>query len=181
MTSETRARALPHSGAVLAMLLLVYTFNFLDRQILSILAQPVKASLHLDDAQLGMLGGLAFAALYSTLAIPLALIADKTSRSWVITLSLGVWSLFTAACGFAQNFGQMFLFRLGVGVGEAGGVAPSYALIGDYYPAGKRARALSIYSLGIPVAQRWGRCSAVTSRRMSSGGQRSWSSGCWDC
>ncbi len=149
MTSETKA--VPNRGIVLAMLLLVYTFNFLDRQILSILAQPVKASLHLDDAQLGMLGGLAFAALYSTLAIPLALIADKTSRSWVITISLGVWSLFTAACGFAQNFGQMFLFRLGVGVGEAGGVAPSYALIGDYYPPERRARALSIYSLGIPA------------------------------
>lgn len=138
-------------GLILAMLLLVYTFNFLDRQILSILAQPVKASLHLTDTQLGMLGGLAFAALYSTLAIPLALLADKTSRSWVITISLGVWSAFTALCGVAQNFTQMFLFRLGVGVGEAGGVAPSYALISDAYPAEKRARALSIYSLGIPV------------------------------
>lgn len=138
-------------GIVLAMLLLVYTFNFLDRQILSILAQPVKASLQLSDTQLGLLGGLAFAALYSTLAIPLALLADRTSRSWVITVSLGVWSAFTALCGVAQNFTQMFLFRLGVGVGEAGGVAPSYALIGDYYPAEKRARALSIYSLGIPL------------------------------
>jgi MFS family permease len=142
--SPIASRAPAHRGAVLAMLLLVYTFNFLDRQILSILAQPVKASLHLDNAQLGMLGGLAFAALYSTLAIPLALIADRTSRSWVIAVSLGVWSAFTALCGFAQNFSQMFLFRLGVGVGEAGGVAPSYALIGDYYPADKRARALSI-------------------------------------
>ncbi|PMU86542.1 MFS transporter, partial [Pseudomonas sp. GP01-A4] len=85
------------------------------------------------DTQLGMLGGLAFAALYSTLAIPLALLADRTSRSWVIALSLGVWSVFTALCGTAQSFGQMFAFRLGVGVGEAGGVAPSYALIGDYY------------------------------------------------
>lgn len=138
-------------GVVLAMLLLVYTFNFLDRQILSILAQPVKADLGLSDAQLGMLGGLAFAALYSTLAIPLALIADRTSRTWVITLSLGVWSIFTALCGAAQNFTQMFLFRVGVGVGEAGGVAPSYALIGDYYPPERRARALSIYSLGIPL------------------------------
>ena len=138
-------------NVVLAMLLLVYTFNFLDRQILSILAQPVKQDLGLDDAQLGMLGGLAFAALYSTLAIPLALLADRTSRTWVITVSLGVWSGFTALCGFAQNFAQMFLFRLGVGIGEAGGVAPSYALISDYFPPEKRARALSIYSLGIPL------------------------------
>jgi MFS family permease len=136
---------------VLAMLLLVYTFNFLDRQILSILAQPVKADLGLSDAQLGMLGGLAFAILYSTLAIPLALIADRTSRTWVITISLGVWSAFTALCGAAQNFAQMFAFRLGVGVGEAGGVAPSYALIADTFPAERRARALSIYSLGIPL------------------------------
>ncbi len=150
MPGSTNASSAPR-GLILAMLLLVYTFNFLDRQILSILAQPVKASLHLTDTQLGMLGGLAFAALYSTLAIPLALLADKTSRSWVITISLGVWSAFTALCGVAQNFTQMFLFRLGVGVGEAGGVAPSYALISDAYPAEKRARALSIYSLGIPV------------------------------
>ena len=147
---NTQARTASR-GVVLAMLLLVYTFNFLDRQILSILAQPVKADLGLSDTQLGLLGGLAFAALYSTLAIPLALLADKTSRSWVITISLGVWSAFTAMCGVAHNFTQMFLFRLGVGVGEAGGVAPSYALISDTYPADRRARALSIYSLGIPV------------------------------
>lgn len=135
----------------LAMLLLVYSFNFLDRQILSILAQPVQRDLGLDDGQMGMLGGLAFAALYSTLAIPLALIADRTSRTWVITLSLAVWSAFTALCGTAQNFTQMFLFRLGVGVGEAGGVAPSYALIADTFPPERRARALAIYSLGIPL------------------------------
>jgi MFS family permease len=148
-TAPAMSRRYP--AVVLAMLLLVYTFNFLDRQILSILAQPVKKDLGLDDAQLGMLGGLAFAALYSTLAIPLALLADRTSRTWVITVSLGVWSAFTALCGLAQNFTQMFLFRLGVGVGEAGGVAPSYALIADYFPPERRARALAIYSLGIPL------------------------------
>lgn len=135
----------------LAMLLLVYSFNFLDRQILAILAQPVQRDLGLDDSQMGMLGGIAFAALYSTLAIPLALVADRTSRTWVITISLGVWSAFTALCGMAQNFTQMFLFRLGVGVGEAGGVAPSYALIADSFPPERRARALAIYSLGIPL------------------------------
>ncbi|KQT35387.1 MFS transporter, partial [Sphingomonas sp. Leaf412] len=133
------------------MLLLVYTFNFLDRQILSILAQPVKADLGLTDSQLGMLGGLAFAILYSTLAIPLAMLADRTSRTWVITISLGVWSAFTALCGTATGFAQMFAFRLGVGVGEAGGVAPSYAVIADTFPPERRARALSIYSLGIPL------------------------------
>lgn len=143
-------------GIVLAMLLLVYIFNFLDRQILSILAQPVKADLGLDDGQLGMLGGFAFALLYSTLAIPLAMLADRTSRSWVIAVSLGVWSAFTALCGTAQHFTSMFLYRLGVGVGEAGGVAPSYALIADAYSAERRARALSIYSLGIPLGSAGG-------------------------
>lgn len=140
-----------YRAAVLAMLLLVYTFNFLDRQILGILVQPIKAELGLTDTQLGALGGIAFAMLYSTLAIPLALIADRTSRSWVITISLGVWSAFTALCGMATSFWQLFLFRVGVGVGEAGGVAPSYAMIADYFPPEKRARALSIYSLGVPI------------------------------
>ncbi|MFV0623931.1 spinster family MFS transporter [Sphingomonas sp. ac-8] len=152
MTAPAGAAA-PHRrpGVVLAMLLLVYSFNFLDRQILSILAMPVKADLDLSDTQLGLLGGLAFAALYSTLAIPLAMVADRTSRSWVIALSLAVWSGFTALCGTAQGFAQLFLYRLGVGVGEAGGVAPSYALIADHFAPDKRARALAIYSLGIPL------------------------------
>jgi MFS family permease len=140
-----------YRAVMLAMLLLVYTFNFVDRQILGILAPAIKADLSLSDGQLGMLGGLAFALLYSTLAIPLAWLADRTSRSWVITVSLGVWSAFTAACGLAGSFGQLFLARVGVGVGEAGGVAPSYALIADYFPPASRARALAVYSLGIPL------------------------------
>lgn len=138
-------------GLVLAMLLLVYIFNFVDRQILAILAAPIQQDLGLDDAQMGMLGGLAFAILYSTLGVPLAWLADRTSRSWVITGSLLVWSLFTALCGAAQGFWHLFVARLGVGVGEAGGVAPSYAVIGDHFPSEKRAFALSIYSLGIPI------------------------------
>lgn len=153
---EHASKPMAPRGLVLAMLLLVYIFNFLDRQILSILAQPVKADLGLDDAQLGMLGGLAFAALYSVLAVPFAMLADKTSRSWVIAISLGVWSGFTALCGIAQNFAQMFIYRLGVGIGEAGGVAPSYALISDTFPKQRRARALSIYSLGIPLGSAGG-------------------------
>ena len=135
----------------LAMLLLVYTFNFVDRQILGILASTIKADLQLSDKQLGLLGGLAFALLYSTLAIPLAWLADRTSRTWVITLSLAVWSLFTGLCGFATSFGQLFAARIGVGVGEAGGIAPSYAVIADMFPPRSRARALAVYSLGIPL------------------------------
>ena len=145
-------RVLPaNANLVLAMLLLVYIFNFLDRMMLSILAAPIQADLGLSDSQMGLLGGLAFAALYSTLAVPLSAVADRTSRSWVITIALIFWSAFTALCGIAQNFWHIFLARVGVGIGEAGGVAPSYAIIGDYFPPRRRATALAIYSLGIPI------------------------------
>jgi MFS family permease len=139
------------SGIVLALLLLAYIFNFLDRQILGILAQPIKADLHLSDTEFGAIGGLAFALLYSVLGLPLAYLADRTSRSAVVAGSLAVWSAFTALCGTATGYGQLFLYRLGVGVGEAGGVAPSYALIADYFPPERRARALAIFSLGVPI------------------------------
>jgi MFS family permease len=152
MTAANPERSLPgRPPVVLGMLLLVYVFNFVDRQILSILAGPIQRDLHLSDGQMGLLGGVAFALLYSTLAVPLAWLADRTSRSWVITISLGLWSAFTALCGFAHGFWHLFLARLGVGIGEAGGVAPSYAIIGDYFPDNRRAFALSIYSLGIPL------------------------------
>ena len=136
---------------VLAFLLVAYIFNFLDRQILGILAQPIKADLGLTDTQFGAIGGLAFALLYSVLGVPLSYLADRTSRSAVIAGALAVWSGFTALCGTAASFWQLFLYRLGVGVGEAGGVAPSYALIADYFPPERRARALGIFSLGVPI------------------------------
>ncbi|MEZ5696871.1 MAG: MFS transporter [Sphingomonadaceae bacterium] len=141
----------PKPGVVLAMLLLVYTFNFLDRQILGILVEPIKDDLGLSDAEFGAFGGIAFALLYSILGVPLSLLADRTRRSWVIAGALAFWSGFTALCGTATSFWQMFAFRMGVGIGEAGGVAPSYALIADYFPPHKRARALAIFSLGVPV------------------------------
>lgn len=147
--SEGRPARSP--SLVLALLLLAYILNFLDRQILGILAQPIKSSLGLTDAQFGALGGTAFALLYSILGIPLALLADRTGRSAVVAGSLAVWSGFTALCGTAAGFWQLFLYRVGVGVGEAGGVAPSYALIADYFPPERRARALAIFSLGIPI------------------------------
>lgn len=149
MTPPSRSGASPR--LVLAMLLLVYIFNYVDRQIIAILAAPIQSELGLDDAQMGLLGGIAFAVLYSTLAVPLAWLADRTSRSWVIAGSLTVWSLFTVLCGTAQGFWHIFLARLGVGVGEAGGVAPSYAVIADRFPDNRRAFALSVYSLGIPI------------------------------
>ena len=141
----------PSASLVLALLLLAYVFNFLDRQILGILAQPIKADLRLSDAQFGAVGGLAFALLYSALGIPLALLADKTSRTAVVAGSLALWSGFTGLCGSAAGFWQLFIYRLGVGIGEAGGVAPSYALIADYFPPEKRARALALFSLGVPI------------------------------
>ncbi len=148
--SARKARPL-RPAFVLAMLLAVYTFNFIDRQILGILAGPIKAELKLTDTQLGALGGFAFALLYSTMGLPLAWLGDRKGRTPVIAASLAVWSGFTALCGMVSGFGAMFLCRLGVGVGEAGGVAPSYALISDCFPPHRRARALAIYSLGIPL------------------------------
>ena len=139
------------ANRVLALLLLAYIFNFLDRTILSILAGPIIKDLHLNDRQFGVLSGPPFAMLYSLLGIPFAFLADRTSRSRVIAGALAVWSGFTALCGTAVGFWQLFAFRMGVGVGEAGGVAPSYALIADHFPPQRRARALAIFSLGIPI------------------------------
>lgn len=133
------------------MLILVYTFNFIDRQIIGILAVPIKADLQLSDAQLGLMGGLAFALFYTGLGIPIAMLADRRDRSWIMTISLVIWSAMTAVCGTVQNFWQLFAARLGVGVGEAGGVAPAYSLVSDTYPPEKRARALAAYSFGIPI------------------------------
>jgi MFS family permease len=141
---------------VLALLFAVYTFNFLDRQILGILAAPIKAELALTDTQLGLLGGIAFALFYSGLGIPIAWLADRRSRAWIITIAFALWSAFTAACGLATNFVQLFLMRMGVGVGEAGGVAPSYSLITDYFPPKERARAFAVYSFGIPIGSALG-------------------------
>jgi len=149
MSPTSKRAASPR--VLLSLLLVAYIFNFLDRQILGILAEPIKADLHLTDTEFGAVGGLAFALLYSVLGLPLAYLADRTSRSGVIAASVAVWSAFTALCGTATGYFQLFLFRLGVGIGEAGGVAPSYALIADYFPAERRARALAIYSLGIPI------------------------------
>jgi len=136
---------------VLFILVVVYTFNFIDRQIVGILAVPIKADLGLTDSQLGLMGGLAFALFYTGLGIPVAMLADRFSRTWIMTAALIIWSGMTAASGLATNFWQLFAARLGVGVGEAGGVAPAYSLIADYFPPGHRARAMSVYSFGIPI------------------------------
>jgi len=150
-TPENDARTASNRACVLFMLVLVYTLNIVDRQIISILAVPIKAELGLSDTQLGLMGGLAFALFYTGLGIPVALLADRFSRTWIMTVALATWSLMTAVCGLAGNFWQLFLCRVGVGVGEAGGVAPAYSLIADVFPAAQRARALSVYSFAVPI------------------------------
>lgn len=134
----------------LAILFLGYVVNFVDRSILSILLEPIKQELLLNDTQLGLLGGLAFALFYTTLGIPIAALADRWSRVKILAIAMVVWSGMTALCGFAQNFWMLLLARIGVGVGEAGASPPSHSLISDYFPIETRATALSIYALGIP-------------------------------
>jgi len=136
---------------VLVMLVVVYTFNFIDRVIVAILAQPIKVELELSDTQLGLMSGAAFAVFYTLLGIPIARLADRHSRVWIMTGALALWSGFTALCGQAQSFAQLFAARIGVGVGEAGGVAPAYSLVSDYFPPAQRARALAVFSFGIPL------------------------------
>lgn len=136
---------------VLLVLTGVYTFNFIDRQILVILQESIKADLDLSDTQLGLLTGFAFALFYVTLGIPIARFADRSNRKNIIAVSLTAWSAMTVLSGFVQNFWQLLLARIGVGVGEAGGSPPAHSIISDYFPAEKRATALSIYSMGIYI------------------------------
>ncbi len=135
----------------LGVLVVVYTFNFIDRQILSILLEPIKQDLGLSDTALGMLTGFAFALFYATLGIPIARLADRGNRRNIIAWALAIWSAMTALSGLAQNFWHLLAARIGVGVGEAGCSPPAHSMIADYFPAENRATALGIYSLGIPV------------------------------
>ena len=139
--------------AMMWLLLLVYILNFLDRQILNILAEPIKAELKLSDTQLGLLAGPAFAVFYAVLGIPIARYADRgsTNRVTLISLSLAVWSAMTALCGLANNFVQMALARIGVGVGEAGCTPAAHSLISDAVAPEKRASAIAFYGLGVPI------------------------------
>ena len=140
-----------YKGYVLLILTGVYTFNFIDRQILVILQESIKSELGLSDTQLGLMTGLTFALFYVTLGIPIARLADKSNRRNIVALSLAIWSAMTALSGMAANFTQLLLARIGVGIGEAGGSPPSHSMISDYFPPEKRATALSIYSLGIYI------------------------------
>jgi MFS family permease len=132
-------------------LLIIYTLNFLDRQVVNILAEPIKRDLGLADWQLGMMTGLAFAIFYTVLGIPIARMAETKNRPFIIGASVAAWSAFTVLCGFTQNFWQLILARIGVGVGEAGCTPPAHSLITDYVPREKRAGAIAFYSIGTPL------------------------------
>ena len=136
---------------VLGVLVVVYVFNFIDRQILAILAPAIKDELLLSDTQIGALSGVAFGIFYATLGIPIARLADRYSRVSIISICLSIWSLMTAFSGLATNFAQLLIARIGVGIGEAGGSPPSHSLLADYFAPGKRATALGIYALGVPI------------------------------
>ncbi len=140
-----------YKRAVLTMLTLCYTLNFIDRTIIGIIGQPLKESLKITDNQLGLLGGLAFALLYTVLGVPIARIAERVSRVNIMAVCIALWSAFTALCGLAPNFGVMMAMRVGVGIGEAGCSPPAHSLISDYFEPKRRASALSVYAFGIPL------------------------------
>ncbi len=133
---------------VLGMLSFVYVINFLDRQLMPILAKPIQDTMHFTDGQLGLIGGFYFAVVYCFISIPIGFLADKTSRSKVLAVSCAIWSAATMSCGLAANYLQFAVARMTVGFGEAGGVPPSYAIISDYFPANRRGIALGIFNTG---------------------------------
>jgi predicted MFS family arabinose efflux permease len=136
---------------VLGALLVVYTFNFIDRVVIGIIQEPIKAEFQLTDFELGLLGGPAFAILYTLLGIPIARLAERSNRMTILAICLGLWSAMTAACGFAVNYATLLMARVGVSIGEAGCTPPANSVISDYFPPERRATALSIYALGIPI------------------------------
>ena len=133
----------------LGLLTVVYTFNFVDRQLLSILQESIKADLLLSDQQLGLLTGFAFALFYTVAGIPIARYADRNNRRNVVAIAIALWSFMTAISGLVQNYLQLLLARIGVGVGEAGGSPPAHSMISDIFPPERRASALAFYSMGI--------------------------------
>lgn len=141
---------------VIGILLVVYTLNFIDRQIIAILSPAIKADLGINDTQLGLLKGFAFAMFYAIFSIPIARLADKKNRVNIISISIVFWSAMTAVCGAAANFWHLLWARIGVGIGEAGCSPPAHSLVSDYFHKEERATALGIYSLGIPLGSLFG-------------------------
>ncbi|MXP29616.1 MFS transporter [Porphyrobacter algicida] len=141
---------------VLTVLTFVYIINFLDRSLLGILAKPIQDTLHITDGELGLIGGFYFALFYCFIAIPIGWVADRANRVTILSLACGIWSAATIGCGLASTYSELVIARMMVGFGEAGGVPPSYAIITDSYPPGKRASALGIYNLGPPIGAAFG-------------------------
>jgi MFS family permease len=139
----------PYLRYALAVLTVVYTFNFIDRQILVILQEAIKKDMGLSDGQLGLLTGFTFAIFYVVLGLPIARLADRGVRRNVVAISVAIWSLMTAVSGTVRTFWQLLIARVGVGIGEAGGSPPAHAMISDYFPIAERGRALSVYSTGV--------------------------------
>lgn len=149
--TAARPRVSAYAWYALFLFVIVYIFNFIDRQIVSILAESIKADLELDDAQVGFLYGTAFAVFYSLFGIPLGRLADSWYRGRLMAIGLALWSSMTALSGFAQNFGMLAAARIGVGIGEASASPAAYSMIADYFPKERRATALSIYSSGLYI------------------------------
>jgi len=150
-TLAVHAPSRAYANYVLGVLVLVYVMNFVDRQLISILIEPIKAEFGASDAQMGILTGFAFAIFYTVAGIPVARLADVWLRRSVIAIGLAMWSGMTALTGVSRSFTELWLARIGVGIGEAGGTPPSHALLSDYFPPDRRATALGIFSLGVPI------------------------------
>ncbi|MES2452572.1 MAG: MFS transporter [Pseudomonadota bacterium] len=163
-TDSVNVRDIAHAGpktsryawSVLGVLSVVYLLNFLDRQLLSILAKPIQDELHLSDGQLGRVGGLYFALFYATISIPVAWLADRGNRVRILTVACLLWSAATMACGLSRTYAELVLARMSVGIGEAGGAPPSYSIIADYFPPERRGTALGLFSLATPLGQSLG-------------------------
>jgi predicted MFS family arabinose efflux permease len=135
----------------LFVLMLGYSANYVDRQILAVLLEPIKLELGVSDTMLGFLSGITFAIFYATLGVPIAMLADRTNRRNIVAAAITIFSTMTVACGFVTSFAQLALARIGVGIGEAGSSPPSHSMISDMFPPEKRAGAMGIYSLGINI------------------------------
>jgi predicted MFS family arabinose efflux permease len=151
MPVDASPRVAKRAWIVLVMLIIVYVLNYLCRFLPSVLAKSIQDSLHITDGQFGLITGFYFAMFYTLISLPIGFLADKTSRSKVLACGCAIWSAATAACGFSVNFIQFAFSYMAVGFGEAGGVPPSYALISDYFPPGKRGTALGFFNLGMPI------------------------------
>jgi len=149
--AQLAAQPGPRAWIALSMLCVVYVLNFLSRQLPGILAKPIQDSLHISDGQLGRIGGLYFALFYCCISIPVGWLADKTNRSKILAMTCAIWSAATMCCGGAATYLQFAIGYMTVGFGEAGGVPPSYSIISDYFPSGRRGRALGLYNIGPPV------------------------------